>query len=457
VILASWGRSDPPEDTDPALPANARDAALLTNARAARAVIEHDDSAAASAFNEFLSRHPTTDRFGERHLRRFPALGYVLDARLRRVWDEAPLGPSHEQARSIARLLLETRRGCRPRSDDLSPPVVLTVLPLPWSVELACRLHGLGSAQGATLAAWLVDQIGNEARRELRRVAACPRSDYARPASALLSHLPAAPDHRLEIGVLGPLEVRVDGAPAERPELRRQRVRELLTVLVVERTITRDRAVDLLWPELDAEAGSRNLRVTLAHLRHLLEPDRPAGEASFHLRCDATTIALFRSSKLVVDLWELERLAADAARARLDGSADRAVELLDTATASWRGRPLSDLDRLVGFEIAIEHAQSLQLASLLTAGELRLTQGAAAEAASLAERALLLDPYLEAAHRLAIAAHDQRRDSAGTSAALARAERAFEDLGVEPEPATRIVMRHAAGWGQLTAAAGVAR
>ena len=229
-------------------------------------------------------------------------------------------------------------------------------------------------------------------------------------------------------------------------------MRELLAVLVVERTITRDRAVDLLWPELDAEAGGRNLRVTLAHLRHLLEPDRPAGEASFHLRCDATTIALFPSPKLVVDLWELERLAADAARARLDGTADRAVELLEAATARWRGRPLSDLDRLPGFEVAIEHAQALQLTSLLSAGELRLTQGAAAEAASLAEGALLLDPYLEAAHRLAIAAHGQGHDTARTATALARAERALEDLGVDPEPATSIVMRHAAGGRQLTVA-----
>ena len=421
---------------------------MLTNARAARAVVEHDDGAAASAFDEFLARYPTTNRLGERHLRRFLALGYVLDARLRHVWDEAPLGPSHEQARSISRLLLDTRRGRRPAAGDLSPPVVHAVLPLPWAVELACRLHGLGSAQGSALAAWLVDHVGNEARRELRQAAACRRSRYARPAAALLSHLPVEPAERLEIGVVGPLELRVDGEPVERPELRRQRVRELLAVLVVERTITRDRAVDLLWPELDAEAGGRNLRVTLAHLRHLLEPDRPAGEASFHLRCDATTIGLFPSRKLVVDLWELERRAGDAARARLDGTVERAVELLDAATARWRGRPLSDLDRLPGFEVAVEHAQSLQLASLLTAGELRLTQGAAPEAANLAERALLLDPYLEAAHRLAIAAYGQRHDEARTTAAVARAERALEDLGVDPEPATRIVMRHAAGSGR---------
>jgi LuxR family transcriptional regulator, maltose regulon positive regulatory protein len=82
--------------------------------------------------------------------------------------------------------------------------------------------------------------------------------------------------------------------------------------------------------------------------------------------------------------------------------------------------------------------------SLLQAGELRLTQGAAAEALTDAERALAIDPFLESAHRLAIAANMQRRDPDRTVAAVARVERALDELGADPEPATLMLVRQAA-------------
>jgi DNA-binding SARP family transcriptional activator len=195
---------------------------------------------------------------------------------------------------------------------------------------------------------------------------------------------------------------------------------------------------------LDAETGGKNLRVTLAHLRRLLEPDRPTGEASFHLRTDGTTIQLFASRKLVVDLWELRRLSTEACRARREGDLDRAIELFDAATSPWRGAPLTDLDRLAGLDAEAEAARLLQLSSLLALGEMQLTRGAAAEALTSAERALAIDPFLEQAHRLAIGANVQRHDPARVRAVVDRATQALDDLGVTPEPATAMLMRHAA-------------
>jgi LuxR family transcriptional regulator, maltose regulon positive regulatory protein len=450
VMLSSCGhRARSEHVSSPDLAAgrfdNPRDAALVTNARAARALLAHDEATAASAFDDYVSRHPVTDELGQHHLRRFLALGYVLKPELRTAWDRACLGPSHVRARGVARALLAARGGRRPPcdADPLSPPVVFTVLPLPWSVELACRLHGLGSDDGQRLAGWLVDRVGGPARDELRHVAAGKRARLAREAGALLARLPIEPAERLDIAVLGPLELRRDGRRTDPPELRRARVRELLSVLVVEPNLPRDRAVALLWPELDAEAGGRNLRVTLAHLRRLLEPERSSGEAGFHLRSDSATIRLFPSPKLAVDLWELRRLVTEASGARHEGDTAGAIELLDEATSRWRGAPLTDLDRIAGLEPAIEEIRLLQLSSLLALGELQLTQGAA-EALTSAERALAVDPYLEQAHRLAIAASVQRHDPARIRAAVARTARALDDLGVAAEPATLMLMRQAA-------------
>ena len=441
VIRASHGELAPFEDGRAGLD-NPRDDAVLANARAAQAVVRHDEAAAAAAIATVGDRHPG-DRLAERHLRRFLALGYVLDPGLRAQWDVAELGPAHERARQVARLLVDLRRGRRATA-PIDPPHVLTVLPLPWSVELACRLHGQRRPDGQLLMEWLLDHVGCRAHAELRTAAASPDAHLAAGAAALLGRIPREPAEVLSIDVLGPLQLRRDGTPIVGEDLRRQRVRELLAMLVVDGTVSRDRAIDALWPELDATAGGRNLRVTLTYLRRLLEPDRTAGEASFHVRADASSIRLVASSKVRVDVWELRRLTADAAAARAAGDAGRAVELLAAATGLWRGAPLTDLDRVPGYDAEIEAIRLLQTSSLLDLGALRLTVGDTAGALADAERALSLEPYLEAAHRLAIAAASQRGDRVRVAAALHRAQLALVELGVTPEPATLMLMRAAA-------------
>ena len=144
--------------------------------------------------------------------------------------------------------------------------------------------------------------------------------------------------------------------------------------------------------------------MTLTYLRQLLEPGRPTGEASYHLRADGTTISLHPSDHLVVDLWELRRLRRDTEQNRGQGDPGRTIALLGAATAWWRGEPLADLASVAGHEHEIEHVRVMQLESLLELGELRLVRGDADKARTDAERALDLDPYSERAHRLAIAA-----------------------------------------------------
>ena len=63
---------------------------------------------------------------------------------------------------------------------------------------------------------------------------------------------PGAEPVRIE--VLG--ELRVVGRDGRTVELRRQRVRALLELLVVAGPLRRERIVDLLWPDLDAGGGS---------------------------------------------------------------------------------------------------------------------------------------------------------------------------------------------------------
>jgi DNA-binding SARP family transcriptional activator len=307
---------------------------------------------------------------------------------------------------------------------------------------MAARLHGHRHRDGARLAEWLVDQVSESARAELRYLAA-GSGPAGRAAGDLLARLPAAPTQSLGISVLGPLQVTFAGIPGTAAPLRRARVRTLLSLLVVHRILSRERATDLLWPDLSARDGARNLRVTLTYLRQLLEPGRAMGEASFHLRADSSTIALHPSEYLVVDLWELHRLRHNADQNRGAGDPERTIALLDEATAGWRGEPLGDLASVPGYEHEVEHIRIMQLDSLLELGELRLVRGDPDMARTDADRALALDPYSERAHRLALAAALRNHDRLRIDGARRRALVALDDLGATPEPATDILLRQA--------------
>ncbi|HEY1279974.1 MAG TPA: BTAD domain-containing putative transcriptional regulator [Acidimicrobiales bacterium] len=417
---------------------NARDAVLDAVARALCAVVDHDDTTAADLITDVVASHADSPIL-DQHLRRFLPLAYVLDPSVRARWDEASMGPTHEHTRRASRCLVDLRAGHAARPDSLEPGKVFTAFPLPWAVELAARLHGDRHPDGSGLAEWLVDQAPEPARAELRHLVGVDQC--GRAAADLLARLPAAPSQPLEISVLGPLQVAFAGLPVTSAELRRGRVRTLLALLVVHRTLSRERATDLLWPDLSLRDGARNLRVTLTYLRQLLEPGRPTGEASFHLRADGSTIALHPSEYLVVDLWELHRLRRDADQNRGQGAPERTIALLEAAIAWWRGEPLADLATVAGHEHEIEHIRVMQFESLLELGELRLVRGDADKALTDAERALALDPYSERAHRLALAAALRSHDRPRIDAVRQRTLTMLDELDVTPEAATEILLR----------------
>jgi hypothetical protein len=83
-----------------------------------------------------------------------------------------------------------------------------------------------------------------------------------------------APGSRLRVCLLGPLELDRDDRPVTHPDLRRERVRQMLSYLAVHPRTTRQRVAAELWPDFGDEAAGRNLRVTLTYLQRVLEPGR---------------------------------------------------------------------------------------------------------------------------------------------------------------------------------------
>ena len=82
------------------------------------------------------------------------------------------------------------------------------------------------------------------------------------------------PGYRLRVCLLGPFALDRDDRGVAHPDLRRERVRQMLSYLAIHPRTTRQRVAAELWPDFGDEAAGRNLRVTLAYLQRVLEPGR---------------------------------------------------------------------------------------------------------------------------------------------------------------------------------------
>jgi DNA-binding SARP family transcriptional activator len=457
----------------------------LSLAAAAVAVATGDDERAATILTDYLARHPLAAGHSAAPQQRTLALIYVLAATTRAAWDAADLGPVFAVARELARALVAVRDGAALPADTPRLPdtgIVRAHLPRRWATELAVAAVAAGHADG-----WrLLEDLWPEARPDVvalarrgpddtngrarhtagitsdaatapgatgpgtvraattraatTRAATAVRTAMRTAARAALARLAVPPSSHLELRLLGVAELWRDGEPVTAPEWRRERVRSLLAHLALHGTASRAQVADDLWPALDADGQSRNLRVTLTYLLRVLEPERAPRGPSFLVRQDANQLRLHPGGHLDVDVWRFDDLADRARDADRHGSPSAALDHALAAVELWR----SDPTELAGepWAVPLVERRRLRVAGLATrAGELLLAKGAADEARALAERALAVDAWSEEAHRLVVAAHRVAGDDLAARRALARFREALGELGITPDESTLMVER----------------
>ncbi|GAA2691555.1 MULTISPECIES: BTAD domain-containing putative transcriptional regulator [Actinosynnema] len=135
------------------------------------------------------------------------------------------------------------------------------------------------------------------------------------------------------VGVLGALEVHVDGVPLQVGPVRRKAV---LAALLVDanRVVPPARLLDRVWGERPPARARPVLRTYLSALRRALEP------TGITITWNGTGYRLSVEPELV----DLHRFRGLLARARAGADAPRALGLVDEALALWRGEPLAELD-----------------------------------------------------------------------------------------------------------------
>jgi DNA-binding SARP family transcriptional activator/tetratricopeptide (TPR) repeat protein len=218
---------------------------------------------------------------------------------------------------------------------------------------------------------------------------------------------------RLEISLLGPPEVLIDGRPLHTDT--RKAVALLAYLSQRETAPTRDHLVTLLWPDSSPERGRGALRRTVSTLRSAL------------------------GGRWVVA--DRERVRLDLDGVTLD--TDRLSEDAEAAVAAVRGRFLDgfwlrDAPDFDDWQVTTaEHYDHLVRRLLGEAVERSLGRGDTTGSLTLAERLVALDPLDEAGHRALMRAHAAAGDRVAATRQFRRCLAILEtELAVEPLPET---------------------
>jgi predicted ATPase/DNA-binding SARP family transcriptional activator len=230
----------------------------------------------------------------------------------------------------------------------------------------------------------------------------------------------------VEVGILGPLEVRVAGRPVPVPGARQ---RALLAALLLRRgtVVPVDRLVDEVFGESPPREARNALQTYITRLRQALGPAAAV----------VTTRAPGYVLEIPADAVDAERFAALLGKARVTESPSAALGLLDRALALWRGRAYTEFASTSARGEALR-LHELRLAAREDRAALLLRLDRVAEATAALEAIGTQEPWRERAIALLVTALAQAGRAGDALAAYSGyRDRLREELGLDPSPRLR--------------------
>jgi len=193
--------------------------------------------------------------------------------------------------------------------------------------------------------ALLLAAVARNANRETVRLLSTAKGEDVADVRRQLQHTHAS---RLYLRTLGGVSLRRGSWHGPVVNIEKRRVRSLLAVLGahLHTTLTRDMALDILWPDADGDSAVNNLNQTVFQLRRYLDPSYRQGESPEYVLSSSEQVSL--APDLVrMDLQEIRRLPdrlANATWQQRQVIASKAISLVggeflaDLRYESWASR-----------------------------------------------------------------------------------------------------------------------
>ena len=225
----------------------------------------------------------------------------------------------------------------------------------------------------------------------------------------------------VEFRLLGPLEVRSDGAPVE---LGGPKQRALLALLLFDagRAVSTDRLIDALWGEHPPRTAPTSLQNFVSQLRKLLGPDllvtKPPGY-------------LLRIAPRQLDAHHAQALFDEA---KVAPAVERGAKLRD-ALALWRGPPLEEFGYEAFAQAEIARLEELRLTLLEERFDADIEAGEAGEVVGELETLVAEHPLRERfREQLMLALYRSGRQAEALEAFQQGRHVLVEELGIDPSP-----------------------
>lgn len=172
-----------------------------------------------------------------------------------------------------------------------------------WRITVLQLLPATTGQDRATLLRAITQYANRETVNALHGIAGNDVTEARR-------HLQQAYASRIYLRTFGGISLRRGGWQGPLISIEKRRVRALLAVLAAHAhtTLTRDMAIDILWPEADGDSAVNNLNQTVFQLRRYLEPSYRQGESPEYIVSSSEQIGL-APGLVHTDLQEIRRLA----------------------------------------------------------------------------------------------------------------------------------------------------
>ena len=354
----------------------------------ARSINEGEEEVAAAAVDTLATEWPPSDGLSLQAWFMGAAGWYVLRPQDRPLLDSFMTTDLLGGASALFRAFVAGREAGVITAADMAscpePAQIAVLLPARWAAELALRL----SPDLAPLRERVLGHLIDDGVEMLESLAEGSDEVVAKAAIDALAATPRRPRNDVVVNILGASSIETgNGVPSS--EWRRGRVRALFGLLAQRGSISRARAVDLLWPELDESAGRRNLRVTMSYLTKALEPDRPKHVPAWFVRAEGDRIRLITDG-LDADVVTVVQSLEAASSLQRQGLATKAIAELTRACEAYGGPFLADLDDSWIEQERAEFAHRMVSACLRLSSLLVVVEDPAAR--RWAERAIEIDP-----------------------------------------------------------------
>ncbi len=236
------------------------------------------------------------------------------------------------------------------------------------------------------------------------------------------------PGYGLDIRTLGPFEVSRGSSLISPRDWQREKARQLMQFFVNGRgkLFTREQICDRMWPHLEGDTATQNLKVALNALNRALEPNRETGINSFFILRRENMYGLNPAARINLDVDDFVELC---------NSKDE-VDLKE-ALSIYEADYLSEVTEDYWANDKRESIRDLYLTTAMKLAEIYIKAAKWDEAVKLSHDILAVDNCNESAFRILMQCHAARGNRATVMSVYQRCCLILrEDLDVEPSAET---------------------